>query len=207
VTTGAGLRERKKQLTRQRIADTAIALFAERGFDHVRVAEIARVAEVSEATVFNYFPTKEDLVYGGMVVFERTLLDAIRSRPPGTSALQAFRTFMQPRGALTSSDPATIDRIATIARIVRGSRALQAREQQLHLEATDDLAEVLSVGARAGDLRPYVLANAIIGVNRAMTGLVHEQALAGRSGRTIARKVIEEGGKALDLLEQGCPDV
>ena len=57
-----GLRERKKLRTRQLIAETAMRLFVERGFDAVPVAAVARAAEVSEATVFNYFPTKEDLV-------------------------------------------------------------------------------------------------------------------------------------------------
>src|SRR5215213_6842530 len=96
-----GLRERKKQQTRQRIQEGAIELFAARGFDKVPVAEIARAADVSEATVFNYFPTKEDLVYEGMEAFENALIDAVRDRPDGTSVLSAYRDFvLQPRGAL-----------------------------------------------------------------------------------------------------------
>src|SRR5580700_4913701 len=79
-----GLRERKKQRTRQLIAETARALFVERGFDAVPVAEVARHADVSEATVFNYFQTKEDLVFQGMQAFETEMLDAVRNRPAGT---------------------------------------------------------------------------------------------------------------------------
>ncbi|MDQ0790388.1 TetR/AcrR family transcriptional regulator [Streptomyces sp. B3I8] len=61
--TGAeGLRERKKRLLRQRLSDTATEMFLERGFDDVRVSEIARACEVSEKTVFNHFPTKESLI-------------------------------------------------------------------------------------------------------------------------------------------------
>src|SRR6202521_3615710 len=86
-----GLRERKKQHTRQQIFDAARRLFSERGFDTVTVAEIARLADVSEVTVFNYFPSKEDLFYGGMQFFEEQLIDAVRSRPRGESALGAFR--------------------------------------------------------------------------------------------------------------------
>jgi AcrR family transcriptional regulator len=62
MATTSGLRERKKQATRQRISDIATRMFVERGFDAVTVAEIAEAAEVSKMTVFNYFPRKEDLV-------------------------------------------------------------------------------------------------------------------------------------------------
>src|SRR3954452_17629013 len=94
ATPEPGLRERKKQRTRRLIADTARRLFAERGFERVTVAEIAREAEVSEATVFNYFPTKEDLFYSRLEAFEDELLQAIRTREPGTSVLAAFRAFL-----------------------------------------------------------------------------------------------------------------
>lgn len=57
-----GLRERKKRLLRQRLSDTATEMFLERGFDAVRVSEIARACDVSEKTVFNHFPTKESLI-------------------------------------------------------------------------------------------------------------------------------------------------
>src|ERR671929_2130349 len=89
-----GLRERKKQQTRQLIADTARRLFAERGFEQVTVAEVARAADVSEQTVFNYFPTKEDLVYWRLGSFEEELLATIRERQSGESALAAFRRFL-----------------------------------------------------------------------------------------------------------------
>src|SRR5215472_18980700 len=90
MSTELGMRERKKQRTRQLIRDTAVRLFMERGFDQVTIAEIAREADVSEATVFNHFPAKEDLVYGQMEVFEQELLEAVRDRPPGQSALAAY---------------------------------------------------------------------------------------------------------------------
>ena len=78
-STVAALRERKKQQTRQQIYEAARGLFEQKGFDRVSVAEIARAANVSEVTVFNYFPTKEDLFYGGMEFFEEQLVDAVRS--------------------------------------------------------------------------------------------------------------------------------
>ena len=78
-----GLRELKKEQTRQLIADTAWRLFADRGFDQVTVAEIAREAQVAEATVFNYFRTKEDLFYSRFEAFSARLADAVRDREPG----------------------------------------------------------------------------------------------------------------------------
>jgi AcrR family transcriptional regulator len=64
-----GLRERKKQQTRDRLRSVARELFVERGFDQVTVAEVALAADVSEATAFNYFPRKEDLFFGGLEEF------------------------------------------------------------------------------------------------------------------------------------------
>src|SRR5512142_615521 len=60
--TSGGLRERKKRVMRQQLSDTATAMFLERGFDAVRVAEVAEACGVSEKTVFNYFPVKEALI-------------------------------------------------------------------------------------------------------------------------------------------------
>src|SRR3954469_2117860 len=97
TTAQPGLRERKKEATRRLIAETARRLFAERGFDAVTVAEVARAADVAEKTVFNYFPTKEDLFYSNMEAFEERLLAAIRERPQGETVLEAFgRFFLAP---------------------------------------------------------------------------------------------------------------
>src|ERR671924_1724037 len=89
-----GLRERKKQQTWGLIAQTARRLFQERGFDAVTVADVARAADVSRKTVFNYFPTKEDLFYSGLELFEAQLIEAVRDRPPGESVLTAFRRIV-----------------------------------------------------------------------------------------------------------------
>src|SRR4029453_8559307 len=85
-----GLRERKKEQTRQLIAQTAWRLFADRGFDGVTVAEVARQAEVAVATVFNYFPTKEDLFYERLEAFEARLMEAVATRAAGESGLGGF---------------------------------------------------------------------------------------------------------------------
>ena len=86
-----GLRARKKQHTRGLIAGTAARLFAERGYEHVAVIDVARAADVSEQTVYNYFPTKEHLVLDRDEELRDRLTRLIRSRPPGTSPAAAIR--------------------------------------------------------------------------------------------------------------------
>src|SRR4051812_25424073 len=168
-----GLRERKKQQTRQLIADTARRLFAERGFEGVRVAEVARAADVSEATVFNYFPTKEDLFFSGLEVFEQNLLSAIREREPGESVLDAFARFvLQPRGLLAAGadDDGGVQRLVAITRVITESPALLAREQRIFAGYTDSLAALIAeeTRARVGAIEPWVAANALMGVHRAL---------------------------------------
>jgi AcrR family transcriptional regulator len=206
MATELGLRELKKQRTRQQIADTAWRLFAERGFDAVPVAEIAREAEVSEATVFNYFPTKEDLVFHRMEAFEQELLDALRDRPEGESIVQAFGRFaLNPRGFLASNDPAATEGMRTVARVMTASPALQTRQREIFERFTGTLASLVAaeLGVAADDVEPWVIANALIGLHRALISYTHRQALAGVSNRRIARNVVTHGQRALELLEHG----
>jgi AcrR family transcriptional regulator len=85
------LRSRKKQRTRQEIADAALLLFAKRGFDAVTVADIARAADVSEQTVYNYFKTKESLVFDEDEAFEARFVAMVRDRPKTQSLIDAVR--------------------------------------------------------------------------------------------------------------------
>jgi AcrR family transcriptional regulator len=89
-----GLRERKKARTHRMIADTAARLFAERGYEHVAVSDVAREADVSEQTVYNYFPTKEHLVTDREPEIQRRLCELIRSRLPGTTPAAAVREYV-----------------------------------------------------------------------------------------------------------------
>src|ERR1700724_2647309 len=85
-----GLRERKKRLMRQQLTDTATLMFMERGFDAIRVAEVAEACGVSEKTVFNYFPTKESLVLDRLEPIVTALRDELADRqgPPVEAALR-----------------------------------------------------------------------------------------------------------------------
>jgi AcrR family transcriptional regulator len=89
-----GLRELKKARTRQLIADTAARLFAERGYEHVAISDVAREAEVADATVYNYFPTKEQLVTDRDEQVQDRLCELILSREPGVTPATAIRDFV-----------------------------------------------------------------------------------------------------------------
>jgi AcrR family transcriptional regulator len=207
MSSEPGLRARKKQQTRQLIADSARRLFAERGFEEVSVSEVARAADVSDATVFNYFPTKEDLFYSGLERFEDQLLAVVRDRPRGESIVDAVgRFFLQPRGFLASDDPQAVARLLEITRMVAESPALLAREREILSRYTDSLARLIAeqTSAAVDDLRPAVAAAALIGVHRALIEHVRQQILAGDHDLARLRRSTRSAGKkALALLDQG----
>jgi AcrR family transcriptional regulator len=199
-----GLRERKKQQTRELLAETARRLFAERGFERVSVAEIAREADVSEKTVFNYFPTKEDLVYWRLESFEEELLETIRSRGAGESVLDAFGRFVRaPRGMLASEDEETRERLAALTRMIAASPALLAREQQIFAGYTDSLAALIAVETESSGIEPWVVANSLMGVHRALVSYARERIVAGAVAPRLAQDVDEEADRALARLAEG----
>jgi AcrR family transcriptional regulator len=201
-----GLRERKKQRTRELVAETARRLFAERGFERVPVAEIARAAEVSEQTVFNYFPRKEDLVYWRLESFEDELLAAIREREGGESFLRAFARFiLRRRGLLAERDPEARERLLEITRMITESPALVARERQIFDRYTESLARLIAdeLGSRADDVLPWVLANALMGIHRALIDYSRRRIVAGASSERIARELRARGERAIAALEEG----
>jgi AcrR family transcriptional regulator len=207
----AGLRERKKAATRQLIADTARELFAERGFEAVTVAEIARAAGVSEKTVFNYFRAKEDLFYSRLEAFEEEILEAVRERASGTSVVAAFGEFLlRERGIFGAKGPMSDSREATaqmraVMRIITESPALLAREREIQSSYVRSLGALIAEETRAkpGDVRPYVAAGALIGLHRALIDYVRMRALDGDTAGEIAAGVRAETKRGLKLLEEG----
>jgi AcrR family transcriptional regulator len=200
-----GLRERKKQRARELIAETAQRLFREHGFDAVTVDEVAREAEVSRMTVFNYFPTKEDLFYVGLELYEERLLEAIRERPEGDSILAAFVGFVtDSQGLLAGDDPEVADRLREINRLIAESPALLAREHQIYARYTDALERLIAEETRAGadEIAPWVAANAMIGLHRALVNYVRREVLRGEIDlRGLRRRLRNQARQATALLE------
>jgi AcrR family transcriptional regulator len=204
MSTELGLRERKKQQTRRAIADAAKRLFLEHGFDQVSVAEVARAADVSEQTVFNYFPTKEDLVYERMDTFEHELLAAVRDRPDGDAPLRAFARFI-----LDRSDTAMAGdgrrRVADLTRLVSASPSLMARERLIVARYTDALAALLAkeTGAAPDDVEPRLAAEAMMAFHRSLIDFARRRSLSRKSSADLAAEIRTAGERALALLEGG----
>ena len=136
---GTGLRELKKARTRRLIADTAARLFAERGYEHVAVSDVARAAEVAEQTVYNYFPAKEQLVTDREEQVQDRLCDLIRSRLPAVTPAAAIRGFVLETVAGIRSIPPELWRgeLGYLA-------AISPTVHRLALELTDRLAAALA---------------------------------------------------------------
>lgn len=205
-TAQLGRRERKKLQTRDHIAETARRLFVERGFAGVSVAEVARVADVAEQTVYNYFVTKEDLVYWRLGSFEDQLIAAVRDRPIGETALAAFGRFIgTPRGLLASDDPEVREQLAALTKVITDSPALLAREQSIFAAYTTALARLLATETEvsADDTEPWIAANAMIGVHRALIDYSRLRIGAGASPARLRHDFRSQVARALTMLERG----
>jgi AcrR family transcriptional regulator len=153
-TRRPGLRERKKQQTRETIERVALELFAERGYDETTLAEIADAAGVSTRTIFAYFPGKEAILFATMQTMRDALVQALAERPAGTDALTALREFILSSAHDKTEQEHKLGRvIACDPTLVSHQRARIADLQEvLGAAIADDL------GVGADDLRPQVAA-------------------------------------------------
>jgi AcrR family transcriptional regulator len=192
-----GLRETKKLATRQQIAEVAMQLFVQRGFDRVTVAEVAAEAGVSEKTVYNYFPTKEDLFFDEVPERARALAEAIRSRPEGEPIIATLRRLQIAEAARLTSPG-----FVTFARVLEESPALQAKELEIMAVLAHALAGALEEeGIDARDAR--IAASLLISVHRHFFRAARTQALAGKHGPAAARRLRSDLERAYTLLEHG----
>jgi AcrR family transcriptional regulator len=203
-----GLRETKKQQTRAALADAAMALFVERGFDGVTVAEVAKAAGVSVNTAYNYFPTKEDLFFDRQAEVEAWLAEVVRVRAAGTSVVGAVRASLL--AALERDEPTLGLRpeAAVFWRVVADSPALQARGREIAERSEAALAVVLAeeAGSAAGDPLPWVLAGAIAGAYRAVLAQIRRCVVVGEPSDEIRRVVTAAAERAFGMLVAGLDD-
>jgi AcrR family transcriptional regulator len=200
----ASLRERKKTQTRQLIADTARQLFLEHGFEAVTVDEVAQAAQVSKKTVFNYFPTKEDLLLHRAEQREQELVQAIHEWSSDESIVEAFRRISLER-LERLDEQLDAHRLGGFHQLIESSPALLARvrELQAHLAVAVTQALRERTGAAADDPRPAAVAEMLLGAQRALWQSLRADLRTGDSLRTVTRRQRQRVDAVFALLRDG----
>jgi len=139
VTLPSGRRERKKAATRRTIADTALRLFLERGYDAVGIRDVAAEADVAVTTVFSHFASKEALVFEQDEDFEQRLTHAVTARAAHEPLIPALRREIQALVRHCAADSA-----APIWRMVYESPALREYEESMRLRHAESLATAVA---------------------------------------------------------------
>ncbi|POX38819.1 TetR family transcriptional regulator [Streptomyces sp. Ru73] len=204
---GTGLRERKKQETRDRLSHVATLLFIERGFDEVTISEIAEAAGVSKMTVTNYFPLKEDLVFDAHELVADSLARVVRERRPGESAHHALhRAYVD---ALGGAHPVLTGHSSPgFARMVHASARLRAREREIEEQREERLAAALAeeTGAAPDDLAPRLAAAQLAAAHRVLFRLVRTLMRADAPQPEADRRAEQAAQEAFALLESSLGD-
>ncbi|MEV7011206.1 helix-turn-helix domain-containing protein [Streptosporangium sp. NPDC051022] len=211
--------ERRRRQTRERIANTALALFSERGYDAVTIAEIAEAADVAKQTVVNHFPAKEDLLLAWHRPVEADVIDMIDQLPLGVS-LPEFLKEELPRlfahlpetpEAPDGGDPRTAgdERLASVFTVIQNSPALQDALRLRGSRYQDDLAAILSdrVPAHLGPVAARAIAAFILTTVTAMIAEAARLQSEGRLPEQITAALNGTVGRALDILHTGIGDV
>jgi AcrR family transcriptional regulator len=168
---GESLRERKKRLMRQQLSETATAMFLERGFDGVRIAEVAAACGVSEKTVFNYFPVKEALLMDRLEAALAALAAGLAD--PACTPVQATLEVLDQElaamaGWLAAPEGASRGReaIRRFGDLIRATPALRAYQADMTDQAASAAARILATraGTTAGDPEPQIAARALLGL-------------------------------------------
>jgi AcrR family transcriptional regulator len=205
-----GLRERKKRLMRQQLSDTATEMFLERGFDAVRVAEVAQACGVSEKTVFNYFPTKESLLLDRGEATMASLRAGLAE--PGVSPVEAAERILAAElGSLLSwlagqDDPArAIAGIQRFGALIRATRALRAHQRDMTDRLIATAAEILAerAGLSPDDPEPRITATALLGLWDVQSRSLGKYLDGTRSPGQVREAVAADTRRAARLLGAG----
>lgn len=207
---GEGLRERKKRQMRQLISDTATMMFLERGFEGVRVAEVAAACQVSEKTVYNYFPTKESLILDR----EEPMTEAIRRvfgpggapMSPIESALVLITDEVSEQYARLAEDPDPgLSMIHRFHELFEQTPSLRAAQGDMMERLIEVAAQAMA--SRAGmdpdDPEPQIAADALIGLWRVMYRATRRYSDGTRSPAEVRDQVLAEVRRAARLIDTG----
>ncbi|MER5434283.1 helix-turn-helix domain-containing protein [Streptomyces sp. NPDC002588] len=155
-----GRRERKKAATRQAIADAALRLFLERGYDQVSVRDIADAADVSTTTLFKHFPGKEALVFDEDEGQEAQLIAVVRRRPAGQGIVDALREHVLTTWLPLAEHP----QLADFTDLVNSTPALRRYAERMWIRHTDALSRAIAdeAGVAHDDLACVTLARFVL---------------------------------------------
>ncbi|GAA3578481.1 TetR family transcriptional regulator [Nonomuraea rosea] len=200
-----GLRERKRARTHAAISEAAIALFLERGFDEVSVAQVAEAAEVSKRTLFAYFPAKEDLVVHRFADHETEAARVVLARPPDAGPLAALRDHFL--DGLRRRDPITglndVPEILALTRMVVEAPALRTRMIRFQEASERALAEALQDTAGVPALTARLAATQVVGVHWLLSMDNSRALLGGQSADERCPAAVADAGHAFALLSEG----
>jgi AcrR family transcriptional regulator len=199
-----GLRERKKRQTRQQISDVATRLFMEHGFVTVTVAEIADAAEVSVNTVYNYFPTKEDLFFDREEEIVERPAALVRERGPGVSAAEAILQGLRRDVAERSPWIGLGGGWDRFMRVVQDAPTLMSRLMRMQHRMHDRLADTLreETGAGPGDHTPELVAVQLTVLQGIVSRTVGRATTQGMSTDALAELLLEKLNAAEALLSE-----
>ncbi|MEW2393395.1 TetR/AcrR family transcriptional regulator [Streptomyces venezuelae] len=200
-----GLRARKKQRRFEEISETAIALFLEKGFEKVSVAEVAAAAEVSKPTLFRYFASKEDLVLHRFADHEDEAARTVAARPAGLTALDALhRHFL---AGLDRHDPVTglndAEGVLAFHRLLYGTPSLVARLHGYQNRSEQALAAALRDAHGGTPLAARLAAAQIIAVHRVLAEDNWRRVAAGEPVAEIEPEAVRSANTAFTDLRTG----
>ena len=194
-----GLRERRKQETRQAISDIATRMFVARGFDEVTISQVAGAAGVAKMTVTNYFPRKEDLVFDRAEAVIGHLAAVAAARAPGESMLTAVR--LDYAGAVARADVTLGLSSPAFARMIASSPALATREREMLLLRERALGDAMAAETGADGPQLRLAAALLASVHRVLYAEARRRSLAGQPRAEICAVLAGAAARAFDLLE------